>query len=73
MFWIKSCLIILLFSHSLIEVSMQLIQESVFYVPIRSKLNNFKSLSESELVNQPKALKYKFSIFSFTIERNKEF
>ena len=35
-------------------------------VPISSKLNNFKSLSVSELVNQPETVKYRFSIFSFT-------
>ena len=35
-------------------------------VPISSKLNNFKSLSVSELVNQPETVKNRFSIFSFT-------
>ena len=35
-------------------------------VPISAKLNKFKSLSVSELVNQPETIKTKFSIFSFT-------
>ena len=33
-------------------------------MPIRSKLNDFKSLSVSQLVNQSETVKYKFSIFS---------